>query len=202
MARVYIGKLSYQARERDVERFFKGFGRLVDITVKNGFGFVEFEDARDADEAVYELNGKDMMGMRVIVERARDSSRDGRWGGPPPRDSAGTTRHSSPVRIEPLAQAASVGRIDGTKRARHGLEKRWSDVVREDLELIGLVDDWYRRCQDRSLWRRLLKVATGQLKVAALQRAERRAAKHSEVAQWGAQLVHLSQLTHKHLSVP
>lgn len=38
--RVYIGRLSYQAREKDVERFFRGFGRIKDINLKNGFGFV------------------------------------------------------------------------------------------------------------------------------------------------------------------
>lgn len=40
MNRVYIGRLPYQAREKDVERFFRGFGRIRDINLKNGFGFV------------------------------------------------------------------------------------------------------------------------------------------------------------------
>lgn len=40
MSRIYIGRLSYQAREKDVERFFRGFGRIRDINLKNGFGFV------------------------------------------------------------------------------------------------------------------------------------------------------------------
>jgi arginine/serine-rich splicing factor 4/5/6 len=38
--RVYIGKLSYHAREKDVERFFKGYGKIRDIMLKNGYGFV------------------------------------------------------------------------------------------------------------------------------------------------------------------
>ena len=38
--RVYIGRLAYQAREKDVERFFRGFGRIRDVNLKNGFGFV------------------------------------------------------------------------------------------------------------------------------------------------------------------
>jgi hypothetical protein len=38
--RVYIGRLSYHVREKDVERFFKGYGRVTDILLKNGYGFV------------------------------------------------------------------------------------------------------------------------------------------------------------------
>lgn len=51
------------------------------------YGFVEFEDTRDADDAVYELNGKELCGERVIVEHARGPRRDrdgyggGYWGG-------------------------------------------------------------------------------------------------------------------------
>lgn len=40
MSRIYVGRLSYQVREKDVERFFRGFGRIRDINLKNGFGFV------------------------------------------------------------------------------------------------------------------------------------------------------------------
>ena len=43
---VFIGRLSYLARESDVERFFKGYGRLRSILLKTGYAFVEFDDAR------------------------------------------------------------------------------------------------------------------------------------------------------------
>lgn len=42
----------------------------------SSYGFVEFEDNRDADDAVYELNGKELCGERVIVEHARGPRRD------------------------------------------------------------------------------------------------------------------------------
>ncbi|XP_052058127.1 serine/arginine-rich splicing factor 6-like isoform X4 [Mytilus californianus] len=74
--RVYIGRLSYHAREKDVERFFKGYGKIRDVMLKNGYGFVEFEDYRDADDAVYELNGKDLCGERISLEHARGTSRN------------------------------------------------------------------------------------------------------------------------------
>jgi len=36
MSRVYVGKLSYRAREKDVERFFKGYGKILEVDLKNG----------------------------------------------------------------------------------------------------------------------------------------------------------------------
>lgn len=62
--RVYVGKLPYDTRERDIEKFFKGYGRLREVLIKDGFAFIEFDDHRDADDAVYELNGKDFPGGR------------------------------------------------------------------------------------------------------------------------------------------
>uniref|UniRef100_A0A2A4JUR4 RRM domain-containing protein n=1 Tax=Heliothis virescens TaxID=7102 RepID=A0A2A4JUR4_HELVI len=64
-SRVYVGGLPFGVRDRDLEKFFKGFGRIRDILIKNGYGFVEFEDYRDADDAVYELNGKELLGERL-----------------------------------------------------------------------------------------------------------------------------------------
>ncbi|VDO55647.1 unnamed protein product, partial [Brugia timori] len=82
--------MSYRASERDIEHFFRGYGRIRDIVLKNGFGFVEFDDPRDADDAVYELNGKELCGERVILEFSRRGPRSRMgFGGfdrfPPPR---------------------------------------------------------------------------------------------------------------------
>merc|ERR1712223_1295987 len=96
--RVYIGGIPTDARDRDLEKFFKGYGRINEVVIKNGYGFVEFDDYRDADDAVSDLDGKDMQGGRVRVELARDprdrrrerggggfgrGGRDGRRGNPP-----------------------------------------------------------------------------------------------------------------------
>ncbi|KAH9643992.1 hypothetical protein HF086_004253 [Spodoptera exigua] len=67
-SRVYVGGLPFGVRDRDLEKFFKGFGRIRDILIKNGYGFVEFEDYRDADDAVYELNGKELLGESCKVD--------------------------------------------------------------------------------------------------------------------------------------
>lgn len=69
--RVFIGGLKDpRLRERDVEDFFRGYGRIREVVLKPGYGFVEFEDLRDAEDAVYEKNGKSLNGERVVVEHA------------------------------------------------------------------------------------------------------------------------------------
>jgi len=83
--KVYLGNLSYDIRERDIERFLKGYGRIRSISIKEGYGFAEFEDRRDAEDAVKDLDGKTIDGRRVRVEHTRDSrfNNDGgsRFGG-------------------------------------------------------------------------------------------------------------------------
>jgi RNA recognition motif-containing protein len=38
-----------------------------------GFGFVEFENARDAEDALRDFNGKNFMGQNIVVEFAKES---------------------------------------------------------------------------------------------------------------------------------
>ncbi|XP_073259124.1 serine/arginine-rich splicing factor 5-like isoform X4 [Porites lutea] len=78
--RVYFGKIPRDTRERDLERFVRGFGRVREISIKAGYGFVEFDDPRDADDCVYDLNGRELLGERVVVEHARNPSRTSDYG--------------------------------------------------------------------------------------------------------------------------
>ncbi|XP_028850533.1 serine and arginine rich splicing factor 6a [Denticeps clupeoides] len=103
MPRVYIGRLSYHVREKDIQRFFSGYGKLLEIDLKNGYGFVEFDDNRDADDAVYELNGKELCGERVVVEHARGPRRDRDFYGSGysnSRRNTGRDKYGPPVRTE------------------------------------------------------------------------------------------------------
>jgi len=82
--KLFIGHLDPDTREKDLERFLKdhGFSKSVtEVVVKNGYGFVRFDDRRDADDAIFELNGKELLGSRLAVEYAKQSERRGDRGG-------------------------------------------------------------------------------------------------------------------------
>ncbi|KAH9832927.1 uncharacterized protein C8Q71DRAFT_823939 [Rhodofomes roseus] len=71
--RLYLGRLPPDARVDDVQKIFDGYGRVVDCRVMTGFGFVEFESSRDAEDAVHHFNGKPFMGTNIVVEFAKES---------------------------------------------------------------------------------------------------------------------------------
>nr|XP_016498428.1 PREDICTED: serine/arginine-rich splicing factor RS2Z33-like isoform X1 [Nicotiana tabacum] len=69
--RLYVGHLSSRTRSRDLERVFSKYGRVRDVDMKHDYAFVEFSDPRDADDARYYLDGRDVDGRRIIVEFAK-----------------------------------------------------------------------------------------------------------------------------------
>ncbi|TVU18178.1 hypothetical protein EJB05_34257 [Eragrostis curvula] len=69
--RLYVGKLAPRTRSRDLEYIFSKYGRIREVEMKRDYAFIEFSDARDADEAQYQLDGRDVDGSRIIVEFAK-----------------------------------------------------------------------------------------------------------------------------------
>lgn len=80
--KVYIGDLSKDADEKEIERAFGYYGRLKSVWVARnppGFAFVEFEDPKDAEDAVRALDGTNICGVRVRVEHATGKVRPKPW---------------------------------------------------------------------------------------------------------------------------
>ena len=77
--RIFVGNLSFDAKEPDVKRVFEGFGAVSSVVIKmkdhkvksRGFGFVEMPDAIQAQAAITGLNGKEFMGRPLKVDPAR-----------------------------------------------------------------------------------------------------------------------------------
>ena len=60
--KVFIGNIPFDCRESDIHSFFKGYGRLRQVVLKNNYGFCEFLDYEDAKAAVLDLNGERLLG--------------------------------------------------------------------------------------------------------------------------------------------
>lgn len=72
---LYVGNLPVDFRDRDIEDIFHKYGPIVKIDLKfpprpPGYCFIEFENARDAEDAVRGRDGYDIDGHRLRVELA------------------------------------------------------------------------------------------------------------------------------------
>ncbi|XP_077995641.1 serine/arginine-rich splicing factor 1-like [Glandiceps talaboti] len=81
--RIYVGNLPPDIRVKDIEDIFYKYGKIQDIDLKNRrgppFAFVEFEDKRDADDAVRGRDEHDYDGYKLRVEFPRGGR--GAYGG-------------------------------------------------------------------------------------------------------------------------
>ena len=87
---IYVGNLSYEVGDRDLERTFAEFGAIKSVKIvsdmatgrSRGFGFVEFESREDGERAIAELNGKELGGRALVVNEARPKpAKTGGFGG-------------------------------------------------------------------------------------------------------------------------
>uniref|UniRef100_A0A8C8H5P6 Serine and arginine rich splicing factor 7b n=1 Tax=Oncorhynchus tshawytscha TaxID=74940 RepID=A0A8C8H5P6_ONCTS len=81
-AKVYVGNLGTGAGKGELERAFGYYGPLRTVWIARnppGFAFVEFEDTRDAEDAVRGLDGKLISGSRVRVELSTGMPRRSRY---------------------------------------------------------------------------------------------------------------------------
>ena len=89
---IYVGNLSYDSTEDEIRELFTPFGEVERASIvmdratgrSRGFGFVEMPDDSQAQQAIDELNGKDLGGRTLTVNQARpreSRSRGGDRGG-------------------------------------------------------------------------------------------------------------------------
>src|SRR5258705_10842507 len=104
-SKLYIGGLSYSTTSDGLKEFFSQSGNVLSATVitdrfsgqSRGFGFVEMAAAEEAQNAISQLNGRELDGRRITVEisnpqaprsggpRGGGGGRPRRGGGGPPR---------------------------------------------------------------------------------------------------------------------
>ncbi|KAG8079353.1 hypothetical protein GUJ93_ZPchr0007g5893 [Zizania palustris] len=143
---IYVGNLPGDIREREVEDLFYKYGRIVDIDLKipprpPGFAFVEFEDPRDAEDAIQGRDGYNFDGNRLRVElahggRGNSSSFNSSAGG---GRRGGVSRHTE-YRVLVTGLPSSASWQDLKDHMRNAGDVCYSEVYREAGGTTGVVD--------------------------------------------------------------
>lgn len=85
---IYIGNLSYQATNADIEEVFTEYGKVQRVVLPvdretgklRGFAFVDMEEESQENEAINKLDGAEWMGrvLRVNKAKPREDNNRGR----------------------------------------------------------------------------------------------------------------------------
>jgi RNA recognition motif-containing protein len=89
MTNVFVGNLSYETTEGELEALFSAYGAVEKVTVvrdrdtgqARGFAFVEMTNAAEAGNAIQALNGREVNGRAINVNEARPREPRGGGGG-------------------------------------------------------------------------------------------------------------------------
>ena len=78
--KIFVGKLSYDTTEDTLKDFFAQYGEVSSVAIikdrgtnmSKGFGFIEMSDLKSAQQAIKELDGKELDGRNIVVSAARE----------------------------------------------------------------------------------------------------------------------------------
>ncbi|XP_070021091.1 serine/arginine-rich splicing factor SR30-like isoform X4 [Nicotiana sylvestris] len=144
---IYVGNLPGDIRESEVEDLFYKYGPIVEIDLKipprpPGYAFVEFEDPRDADDAIRGRDGYKFDGHRLRVELAhggRGSSSYDRYSSHSSGSRGGSSRRSN-YRVLVTGLPSSASWQDLKDHMRRAGDVCFSQVYRDRDGVRGIVD--------------------------------------------------------------
>jgi RNA recognition motif-containing protein len=78
-ARLFVGNLSFQTAENDLQDYFAQAGAVTSVNLmldkmtgrSRGFAFVEYGTAEEAQKAITQFHDKDFQGRKITVNVAR-----------------------------------------------------------------------------------------------------------------------------------
>ena len=79
---MYVSNLAFETTDQDLRKLFGAFGKVTSAKVitdretgrSRGFGFVEMESEKDGNDAIKNLNMKEVNGRTMSVSVAREKS--------------------------------------------------------------------------------------------------------------------------------
>ncbi len=89
MTNIFVGNLSYQTTQNELEAAFSAYGHVERVSLvrdrdtgqSRGFAFVEMSNPDEATKAINELNGRELNGRAMNVNEARPREERGGAGG-------------------------------------------------------------------------------------------------------------------------
>jgi hypothetical protein len=105
---IFVGNLSFEVKEIDVQRVFMAFGVVTSVAIvmekkgkkSRGFGFVEMPDEQEALAAIAQLQGKEILGRPINVTAAVSKGPKGESSGKRDRYSSGAG-NDNPASLRP-----------------------------------------------------------------------------------------------------
>ena len=144
--RVYVGNLSYDVSEQDLQELFKGIGGVRNVEIvynrsthrSKGYGFVEMLHMDEAIRAVEVLHDQHFMGRKLTVSGAKSKGNDEREDKeerqerePRPVVLAPTTPVAVAAQVEAIAEP---GLQETAENVPHAAGTEIADVTASDLE--------------------------------------------------------------------
>ena len=88
-AKIYVGNLSFNSTEQELEDMFGEFGTVQSVKViedretgrSRGFAFVEMSSNEEAQSAIAGLNGREIDGRALTINEAKPQEERGGGGG-------------------------------------------------------------------------------------------------------------------------
>uniref|UniRef100_A0A914ZCS6 RRM domain-containing protein n=1 Tax=Panagrolaimus superbus TaxID=310955 RepID=A0A914ZCS6_9BILA len=74
--RLFVGGIPYDWSISTLRDIFSKYGNILDIHLKHGYAFVEYDLFHDAEDAIYKTDGGRKFGRRVTVEFAKRRTLD------------------------------------------------------------------------------------------------------------------------------
>ena len=118
--KMYVGNLSYEVTDSDLNQLFEPHGTVVSSAVimdrntgrSKGFGFVEMSSDEEAQAAIAALNGQDHNGRPLNIDEARQRQQRSGW---------------RPVESSRVCRGVTLGINDAPLRQLSALEQRETD---------------------------------------------------------------------------
>ncbi len=82
---IFVGSLPFSLEENELREFFEEYGEVSSVKIisdkftgrSKGFGFVEMPDDAQAQKAIDELNGAEVNGRTIVVNKSEEKKEGG-----------------------------------------------------------------------------------------------------------------------------